>query len=506
MFTSRWLKNAVLLAVLVTTTQTVADAQSPEFRNSVGGERDAVGRTAAAADDDLKSARQGQLANGLRYAILPRNNGEPGFTIYMRVAGGFFAERRPGERGLVHLIEHIAFMGSTHLEPGAFQGTAQPLTFPAPSAASTSWQNSSYYLSSRSSDLRSIDTLLMTFREIASELTFPGPGVEKARSEVLREMAEKRAGNVTFANYISAVAPGSPNDVIHAQNSDDVPNASIATLRSLYHRLYRPDRTSVIIVGGIDPVLTEALIRQHFANWKAPSDHTTVGSQPRFDRSRMRPTSYSADPSGRSVVTTSVTIKLPSQTVSKEQRLRNRIMDLASAQAASARLRRAQPSAPPGKVGVTIENADGYRLIRTWDFAEPDQWAPAVTLLRQQMCELYRKGWTEEEWAAAKNATIAETGALAADRVKQKNIDVAGEIADADANVRNMLSRRELANHASAWLPNVSAAQANARWHREWNAGVEHTRVESPRLAGSPSPLDEVTRTIDRGGGTRCAR
>jgi len=506
MFTNRWLKEAALFAVLIAPTQTVADAQSPASANSIGGKREAAGGTAAITDDDLKSARQGRLANGLRYAILPRSNGEPGFTIYMRVAGGFFAERRPGERGLVHLIEHIAFMGSTHLKPGEFQRVGQPLTLPAPSAASTSWQNSSYYLSSRSSDRQSIDTLLMTFREIASELTFPGPGVEKARSEVLREMAEKRAGNVTFANYIAAVAPGSPNDVIDAQNSDDVPKASIETLRSLYHRLYRPDRTCVIIVGAVDPDLTEALIRRHFANWKASPGRTASQSPPAFDRRRIRSTSYSADPSGRSVVTTSVTMKLPSQTVGTERRLRERIMDLASAQAASARLRRAQPSAPPGKVGVTIENADGYRLIRTWDFAEPDQWAPAVNLLRQQLCELYRNGWTEEEWAAAKNATIAQTRALALDRSREKNIDVAGEIAEADANVRDMLSRRELANHASAWLPSVSTAEANAHWRREWNAGIEHTRVESPKLAGSPSPLDEVTSTIDRGGGTRCVR
>jgi predicted Zn-dependent peptidase len=506
MFPNGWFRTAWRAAGLLIMLQAPAIAQIADPAASIDERSKVVREVAAGGGDDLRSARQGRLANGLRFAILPRSGNEPGFTVYMRVAGGFYAERRPGERGLVHLIEHIAFKGSSHLEPGALQRIGQPITFPAPSAASTSWQNSSYYLNSRSGDRQSVDTLLMLLREIGSELTFPEAGVREARAEVLKEMAEKRAGNAIFANYIAAVAPGSPNDVINAQNSDDVPTASMATLRNLYHRLYRPDRTSIIIVGTVDPDVAEALIRQHFDSWKATSDRAIVTNPPTFDRGKIRHTSYSADPAGRSVVTVSVTMKLPSATKDTDQRLRDRIMDLASAQAASTRLKRGRKSAPPGKVGATIENADGYRLIRTWDFAEPDQWGLAVTLLRQQTCDMYRDGWTQEEWEAAKNATLAEMRAYADERMNQKNIDVAGEIADADADARQILSRRELANYAAAWLPSVNVSQANARWRREWRTGLEHIRVETPKLAGSSSPLEEVSRTIDRGGGIRCRR
>jgi predicted Zn-dependent peptidase len=66
---------------------------------------------------DWRPVVQGRLENGLRYAILPRSGNEPGVGLFMRVTGGFLAERRPGERGLAHLIEHLVFHSPTRSAP-----------------------------------------------------------------------------------------------------------------------------------------------------------------------------------------------------------------------------------------------------------------------------------------------------------------------------------------------------------------------------------------------------
>ena len=462
----------------------------------------------AGGGNDLRGAKRGRLANGLRYVVLRRDGTEPGFTLYMRVAGGFIAERRPGDRGLVHMVEHLALKGSTHLEPGAFQRVGLPLTFPAPSAASTSWQNSSYYLSARNGDANSVDTLLMLFREIASELAFPARGVEEARTEVLAEMADKQLGNRIFARYVAAVAPGSPNDLIDAQNSDDVPQADVATLRALYRRLYRPDDTLLVIVGTVDPDVAQTLIRQRFASWRPADRGPRTPFTPSYDKARIRPVSYAADPKGRSVATVSVTMDMPEAGRTRQARLRDAILDRASIEAATARLKQRQPQSPPGKVGVTIENADGYRLIRLWDFADPGQWRPAVIDLRRQVCGLYATGWTPREWEEAKAATLRALRQEAADRPGVKNIAIAADLADAQTEVDRVLPPAVLADYAAAWLPSVDAAQANARWRREWRSGVEHTRVESPDLATVPAPLDAVSRALAEPADRvdRCAR
>ncbi|QWL05278.1 insulinase family protein, partial [Shewanella indica] len=44
--------------------------------------------------------------------------------------------------------------------------------------------------------------------------------------------------------------------------------ADVAKLRSLYQRFYTPERTTLILVGDLDIVRTEAQIKQLFADWK----------------------------------------------------------------------------------------------------------------------------------------------------------------------------------------------------------------------------------------------
>lgn len=150
----------------------------------------------------------------------------------MRNEGGFIAEHRPGERGLAHLIEHIVFHSPVAGAPDDFDHLKRigvPLTLPAPNAGSTSWRETNYYLSTRTTALGDLDTLLALFKDAATEMTFRADAVDASRGEVMREMADKKLGNDIYASYIAAIAPGSPNDVIDAQNSDDVPTARVRT-------------------------------------------------------------------------------------------------------------------------------------------------------------------------------------------------------------------------------------------------------------------------------------
>lgn len=226
----------------------------------------------------------GRLPNGVRFAILPRQNNEAGVGLLMRNEGGFIAERRPGERGLAHLIEHIFFVSPTTGAPDVwrhFVHVGLPLTFPAPSAGTTSWRETNYFVSTRTTRGEDLDTLLGLLREGATDLTFRTDAVDDQRADVMREMAGRKAGNDVYARYIAAVAPGSPNDVIDAQNSDDVPTASIETIRGLYHRLYRPENMMIVIVGNVDPARVEALVRRRFGYWTA--------ARPRLLKRRFQP-------------------------------------------------------------------------------------------------------------------------------------------------------------------------------------------------------------------------
>ena len=431
----------------------------------------------------------GKLANGLRYAILKRKNAEPGAGVLMRNEGGFIAERRPGERGLSHLIEHLVFLSPTRTAPDTYRRfvvVGIPLTFDAPSAATNSWRETNYFLSTRRTDSRDLDTLLALFREAATELTFRQDAVDAGRAEVMKEMAEKRAGNALFASYIAAVAPGSPTDVIDAQNSDDVPNASIATIRSLYQRLYHPAAMIVVVVGDVDVAATEASIAARFGNWVAPEPAPAPVLHPQFVRDNIRPVSVAAVPGGRraALVTVAMPTPRPARTVAGQARAL--LMDQVAITAIANRLRAAQPNSPPGKVGAMIETGElGHRLLMLWDHYDAGKWTAAVQQLRRTSCDLVRSGFTDAEWAAARNMVIAELERRAAATAKVPNVEIAKDLSRAVADGRTLLLPDALLGHAHAILPGIDARAGSMWWRAQWRAGREHFRVEEPDFAAT---------------------
>jgi predicted Zn-dependent peptidase len=343
---------------------------------SIGSER------ADRPSSDWGSPVVGRLENGMRFAILPRRGNEPGVALLMRNEGGFIAERRPGERGLAHLIEHVVFHSPTIGSPDDLDHLKRiglPLTLPAPNAGSTSWRETNYYLSTRTKVVRDLDVLLALFRDAATSMTLRADAVDASRGEVIREMADKRLGNDIYANYIAAIAPGSPSDVIDAQNSEDVPTASIDTIRRLYQRLYRPENVMIVVVGNVKVDEARTLFEKRFGDWKRTQPAPGRTAPPKFQRDRIRPISFSALPQGRRAALMTVVMPTPGPLSSRERQARADIMDLLVTRAINDRLAATQPSNPPGKTGIFIENGDqGHRQIMLWDNYSADQWRPAV--------------------------------------------------------------------------------------------------------------------------------
>jgi hypothetical protein len=437
----------------------------------------------------------GSLGNGVRFAILSRQGNEPGIGLLMRNEGGFIAERRPGERGLAHLIEHVVFHSPTVGSPedlDHLKRVGMPLTFPAPNAGSTSWRETNYYLSTRTTALGELDALLSLFRDAAAGMTLRADAVDTSRGEVMREMADKKLGNEIYANYIAAIAPGSPNDIIDAQNSDDVPSAGIDTIRRLYQRLYRPGNMMIVVVGNVKVGEVKALIEKRFGDWKRTRTTSPRTPPPMFQRDRIRPISFSALPQGRRTALMTVVMPTPAPSSSRAQQAQAEVMDLLVTRAISDRLATLQPT-PRGKAGMFIENGEhGHRQIMLWDNFTADQWAPAVAGLRQTTCDLVNAGFPTEEWAIAKQNLIADLERRAAELPRVANVDLAKDLSHALADGRHLISPNQLLRYARTTLPQIDARSGSEWWRQQWGSGVEHLRVEAPELAKIADPVSVI--------------
>lgn len=465
-------------------------------------EAPASGRAASApasrpiSSDEWGKPVIGRLRNGVRFAVLPRRGKEPGVALLMRNEGGFIAERRPGERGLAHLIEHIAFHSPIAGAPDDYDHMTRigmPLTLPAPNAASTSWRETNYYLSTRSTASADLDALLTLFRDVASELTFRADAVDVSRGEVLREMADKKLGNQIYASYIAAIAPGSPNDKIDAQNSDDVPTATVDTVRELYRRLYRPENMMIVVVGNVSAVEIRSLLERRFGDWESGGPAPRQTPLLPFEPARIRPVSFSALPQGRRTALMTVVMPTPEAPSSRSRQAHAELMDLLVTRVINQRLIARQPASPPGQIGVFIENGDqGMRQLMLWDNFAADQWKPAVAGLRKVTCDLVASGFTAEEWARAKQLLVADLAHRAAEMPGALNVDLARNLSHALADGRQWIPPDELLRYARTMLPKIDSDSGSKWWRKQWGSGVEHLRVEAPELANVADPASEI--------------
>jgi zinc protease len=233
------------------------------------------------AASDIKpdpAVRFGVLPNGMRYAIM-RNATPAGQTsLRLRIGSGSL-EESDAQQGLAHVLEHMAFKGSTHVPTGEMLKILERngLAFGPDTNASTGWTQTVYQLDLPRSDGALIDTGLMLMRETASELLIDPKALGSERGVVLseerlRDTPEYHAEKAQFellahGQRITRRFPIGKVDVIE--------NAPASLIRDFYEANYRPDRATLIVVGDFDPAAIEAKIKDRFSDWRAVGAETS---------------------------------------------------------------------------------------------------------------------------------------------------------------------------------------------------------------------------------------
>lgn len=218
------------------------------------------------------SVRTGTLPNGLTYFI--RQNGRPANRVALRLAvkAGSLYEA-DDQLGLAHLIEHMAFNGSTHFKPGElvsyFESRGARL---GPHVnAYTSFDETVYMLDLPTDTADVVSKGLQALSDFAGGLSLSTEEVNKERGVVVEEWRGRlgastrvRDKQVPVLYYKSRYAERSP-----IGKPEILRNAPVQRLRDFYDTWYRPERIAVVVVGDIDPAAIEAGIREAFGPLRA---------------------------------------------------------------------------------------------------------------------------------------------------------------------------------------------------------------------------------------------
>jgi zinc protease len=219
----------------------------------------------------------GLLPNGLRYAIVKNATPAGQVALRLRIASGSLRES-DAQQGLAHLLEHMAFKGSTHVPQGEMIKILQRkgLAFGPDTNAFTGQRQTVYMLDLPEADAETIDTALMLLRETASELTLDGAALEPERGVVLSE--ERLRDTPQYRAYTARTKLLLEGQLAARRfpigKVDVIRSAPISLIRDYYRDNYRPDRATLIAVGDTDPAAMEAKIKAAFSDWKASGEAT----------------------------------------------------------------------------------------------------------------------------------------------------------------------------------------------------------------------------------------
>ncbi len=210
----------------------------------------------------------GELPNGLRYYI--RENQEPKNRADLRLivdAGSVLEDQ--DQRGLAHMVEHMAFNGSKHFPRQKFVDFMQSIgmRFGPELNAFTGFDETIYMLRVPTDSPDIIATALLMLEDWAHNVTFDDKAIDKERGVITEEWrlgqgAETRMRDKQFpvlfrgSRYAERQPIGSL-EVIQTFKPE--------TLKRFYRTWYRPELMAVIVVGDIDRAKMEGLIKKQFS-------------------------------------------------------------------------------------------------------------------------------------------------------------------------------------------------------------------------------------------------
>ena len=210
--------------------------------------------------DELFDYEDYYLDNGLRVALCRTPTRT--FSAALRVYHGAVHEDRPSEAGLAHFMEHcLVNAGSSLFSPAEVVALRATL---AGSNASTSLDLMDFTAASYVEDL---DSYLSFVSSVVSFPLYDPVIVERERGRVLREIAQKRSGQLYEGNelFTDALRRDHPSSISLIGSADVVASATVDDVEAFRRRGFAPSNMELVLVGGL-PVGIENTVYSYFGS------------------------------------------------------------------------------------------------------------------------------------------------------------------------------------------------------------------------------------------------
>jgi zinc protease len=207
------------------------------------------------------------LPNGLRLIVQSETVSRT-VTLAGRVKNAPALEVPVGQEGVDEILEDLFSYGTTTLDRLAFQEALDAVAANASAGTGFTVQVLSDHFE------RGVELL-------ADNLLHPALP-EAGFRVVQQETAAEVAGRLKSPSYLSRIAlrkalypPGDP--AIRQATPETVSGLTLDDVKSYYRRVFRPDLTTIVVIGQVTPEAARAVVQKYFGDW------TAMGPRPETD-------------------------------------------------------------------------------------------------------------------------------------------------------------------------------------------------------------------------------
>ena len=206
------------------------------------------------------------LANGLRLITVPTDY--PNLVaLQIVVQTGSRNEPEPGKSGYAHLFEHLMFRGSEH-----YTGQQRDEILKQAGADSNAYTTDDRTVYHEVFSRDALDKILELEADRFMHLKYPPDAYKTETRAVLGEFNKNSADpNEKLFEVLRATAY-KQHTYAHTtmgfiQDIEDMPNQYDYSLQ-FYNRYYRPEYTTIVLVGDVNEKDALAMVKKYFDGWK----------------------------------------------------------------------------------------------------------------------------------------------------------------------------------------------------------------------------------------------
>jgi len=228
------------------------------------------------------------LPNGLRLIVQPETISDT-VSVYGRVKNRAEVQVPPGKEGVDQLLDHLFSYGSVKLDRLAFQEALDEIGAKAETGTNFSLQ----VLPERFE--RGVELLADNLLRPA----FPETAFKALQQRTRQAVAGQLQSPVYLSQraFLQAIYP-EKDPTLRQATPETVGSLRLEDVHAYYEKVFRPDLTTIVVVGKVTPDQAQAVIEKYFGAWKAagPKPETDLPPVPRNkasasvvpDRSRVQ--------------------------------------------------------------------------------------------------------------------------------------------------------------------------------------------------------------------------